>query len=292
MYDIKTYHRAQSVNNALALLANHPEAHLIAGGTDVLIKLRHHNKQLRHLVDIHGLKELFYIKKLDDGVVRIGSGTTFTYIMESPIIAKTIPSLAQALTTVAGPQIRNMATIGGNICNGAPSADVTPPAIVLGAEVEITSLDGVRYVPLEKFYLAPGKVDLTQNEIATAFIFKPENYQQVGGFYYKYAIREAMDIATIGCAAACRIEKGVFQLFKLAYGVAAPTPIRTPTAEKVALNQLVTEATLNKIQRAVLEDVSPRDSWRASKAFRLQIIQTLAKRVVIKAIQSAGGSVA
>jgi len=292
MYDIKTYHRAQSINDALKILASHPEAHLVAGGTDVLVKLRHHNKQLRHLVDIHGLKELFYIKELDDGVIHIGSGTTFTYIMESPIIAKTVPSLAQALTTVAGPQIRNMATIGGNICNGAPSADVTPPAIVLGAEVEITSLNSIRRVPLEKFYLAPGKVDLTQGEIATAFIFKPENYQQVGGFYYKYAIREAMDIATIGCAAACRIEKGVFQLFKLAYGVAAPTPIRTPNAEKVALNQPVTEATLNKIQQAVLEDVSPRDSWRASKAFRLQIIQTLAKRVVIKAIQNAGGSIA
>lgn len=292
MYDIKTYHRAQSVNDALKLLASHPEAHLVAGGTDILVKLRHHNQQLRHLVDIHGLKELFYIKELDDGVIRIGSGTTFTHIMESPIITKTVPSLAQALTTVAGPQIRNMATIGGNICNGAPSADATPPAIVLGAEVEITSLNSVRRVPLEKFYLAPGKVDLTQGEIATAFIFKPENYQQVGGFYYKYAIREAMDIATIGCAAACRIEKGIFQLFKLAYGVAAPTPIRTPSAEKVALNQPVTEATLNKIQQAVLEDVSPRDSWRASKAFRLQIIQTLAKRVVIKAIQNAGGSVA
>lgn len=292
MYDIKTYHRADSLNEALKLLVNHPEACLVAGGTDVLIKLRHHNKRLQHLVDIHNLKELAYIKELEDGTVRIGSGTTFTQIMESDIIARTIPSLAQALTTVAGPQIRNMATMGGNICNGAPSADATPPSIVLGAEVEIISLNSLRKVLLEQFYLAPGKVDLKQDEIATAFLFRKENYQKVGGSYYKYAIREAMDIATIGCAAACRIENGVFRLFKLAYGVAAPTPIRTPTAEKAALNQPVNEDTLNNIQQAVLRDVSPRDSWRASKAFRLQIIHTLAKRVVIKAIANAGGNIA
>ena len=130
---------------------------------------------------------------------------------------------------------------------------------------------------------------LAHNEVAVAFHFKQAQYEKLGASFYKYAMRGAMDISTINCAAACRIEDGCFSFLKLAYGVAAPTPIRARTAEAVALGKPVNAETLAAIRSAVVQDVAPRTSWRATKEFRLQIIRTLAERVVAQAAKNAGG---
>ncbi|VTR30839.1 Nicotinate dehydrogenase FAD-subunit [Serratia fonticola] len=122
-----TYYRATSIDDAVRQLRRDPQARLIAGGTDVLIQLHHINGKYRHLVDIHGLNELNGIKLLPDGTLRIGSGTTFSQIIDSPLVQRHIPILAEAAATIAGPQVRNMATLGGNICNGATSADSASP---------------------------------------------------------------------------------------------------------------------------------------------------------------------
>lgn len=288
MYDIERYYKAQSVADAVQRLSAEPGARLIAGGTDVLVQLHHMSKKFRNLVDIHGLPELGGITRLDDGTIRIGSGSTFTQIIESPLVRQYIPALGQAVSNIAGPQVRNVATFGGNICNGANCADSAPISMVLGAELEIATLDGTRFTPLEGFYTGPGKVTLAHNEVAMAFHFKQAHYAKLGASFYKYAMRGAMDISTINCAAACRVEDGCFRLLKLAYGVAAPTPIRAKTAEAVALGKPVNAETLAAIRRAVVQDVAPRTSWRASKEFRMQIICTLAERVVAQAAQNAG----
>lgn len=292
MYDIEHYFKAQNVADAVALLQANPDAKLVAGGTDVLIQLHHMSKKYRTLVDIHELSELAGISQLDDGTIRIGSGSTFTQIIESPLVQQHIPALGQAVSTIAGPQVRNVATLGGNICNGATSADSATVSIVLGAQIEIATPNGTRFTALEGFHTGPGKVALEQGEVAVAFHFKKQHYQDTGASYYKYAMRDAMDIATIGCAAACRIENGRFAMLKLAYGVAAPTPIRTKTAEAIAEGKPFNAETLAAIREAVVEDVNPRSSWRASKEFRLQIIKTLAERVVAQAAKNAGGKLA
>jgi len=264
VYDIEHYYKAHSVADAVRHLSENAEARLIAGGTDVLVQLHHQSKKFRHLVDIHGLPELAGITQLDDGSVRIGSGCSFTQIIESPLVRQYLPALGLAVANIAGPQVRNVATFGGNICNGANCADSAPISIVLGAQIEI----------------------------AVAFHFNKADYQDVGASFYKYAMRGAMDISTINCGAACRIEAGRFTMLKLAYGVAAPTPIRARTAEAAALGQPLNAATLAAIREAVVLDVAPRTSWRASKEFRLQIIRTLAERVVAQAAQNAGGVLA
>ena len=292
MYDIEHYYKAQSVSDAVRYLSENPEARLIAGGTDVLVQLHHQSKKFRHLVDIHGLPELAGITQLDDGSVRIGSGCSFTQIIESPLVRQHLPSLGLAVANIAGPQVRNVATFGGNICNGANCADSAPISIVLGAQIEIATPSGTRFTPLDGFYTGPGKVTLAHDEIAVAFHFSKADYQGVGASFYKYAMRGAMDISTINCGAACRIEAGRFTMLKLAYGVAAPTPIRARTAEAAALGQPLNAATLAAIREAVMQDVAPRTSWRASKEFRLQIIRTLAERVVAQAAQNAGGVLA
>lgn len=161
MYDIKRYLRATSARHASELMLAHPDSRLLAGGTDVLIQLHHHNAQYAHIVDIHGLPELCGITMLEDGSLRIGSGTTFTQLIEHPLIQMHLPMLAEAAATIAGPQIRNVATYGGNICNGATSADSAAPSVALKAQLEILTPDGVTIRPIDGFHTGPGKVALT-----------------------------------------------------------------------------------------------------------------------------------
>ncbi len=137
MFDIARYYKAHSVAEAVALRQADPEARLLAGGTDVMIQLHHLNAAYRHIVDIHDLPELKGVSELPDGAIRIGSGTTFTEIIENELVKRRLPMLAEAAATIAGPQIRNVATYGGNICNGATSADSAAPTVALEAELEI-----------------------------------------------------------------------------------------------------------------------------------------------------------
>jgi xanthine dehydrogenase FAD-binding subunit len=280
--------KAHSVDHALALLAEHPDARLVAGGTDVLIRLRHGSHEFTRLVDIHGLEELRFITADAAGTIRIGSGTVFADLVQSDLIQAHVPILAEAADSVGGPQIRNMATIGGNICNGAPSADSAPALFVLNALLELKSNQGSRQVPVTDFYLGPASVDLRSGELLTAIIIPKNEYQGFAGHYYKYAMRKAMDIATIGCAVSLKTAGGRMTDFRIAYGVAGPTPLRCPTAEKTAAGQVISEALLTKIPDAVQQDVSPRTSWRATREFRLHLIAEMAERVTRTALDRAG----
>ena len=291
MFDFKSYEKAGSVQKAIRLLQENPEAKLIAGGTDVLVKLRKGKGRFHHLVDIHDIAELNFITLSDVGDVVIGPGTCFTAVAESTVINTHIPVLSLAVCTIGGPQVRNMATIGGNLCNGVPSADSASPLIALNAMLTIEGPDGQRQMPLENFFLGPGRVALEQNEILTAITITRENYAGYFGHFYKYAMRDAMDIATIGCAAVCKIENDVLQDLRLAYSTAAPVPIRCKIAEKKVIGGKISQALLDDIAEAVVGDVRPRTSWRAARDFRLQIITTLSGRVVTQAILKAGGTI-
>ena len=288
MFDIQAYMKANSVDHALALLAEHPDARLVAGGTDVLIRLRQGSKAFTRLVDIHDLDELRFITSDAPGTIRIGSGTVFTDLVQSDLIRTYLPILSEAAESVGGPQIRNMATIGGNICNGAPSADSAPALLVLNALLELKSRQGVRQVPVTDFYLGPSAVDLRPGEILTAIIIPRREYQGFAGHYFKYAMRKAMDIATIGCAVSLKTAAGRMTDFRIAYGVAGPTPLRCPSAERAAAGQVISDTLLTKISDAVPQDVCPRTSWRATREFRLHLIPELAERVTRTALERAG----
>lgn len=154
MFDFASYHRATTLADAITLLADNPQAKLLAGGTDVLIQLHHHNDRYRHIVDIHNLAELQGITQAEDGALRIGSATTFTQLIEDPVIQRNLPALCAAAASIAGPQIRNVATYGGNICNGATSADSATPTLIYDAKLELHSPRGVRFVPINGFHLS------------------------------------------------------------------------------------------------------------------------------------------
>ncbi len=288
MFPIERYRKAGSLEEAVRLLSEDPGARPVAGGTDVLVRLRHGTPGYGSLVDIRGIPALQGIAEHRDGTVRIGALVTFSELMESEIVAARVPVLAEAAGTVGGPQIRNMGTIGGNICNGAVSADTAAPLLVLEAELEIHGTGGRRVVPLAGFHLGPGRVALEQGDVLAAFLIRPGACRGLGAAYHKYAMRGAMDIATIGCAAGVRLDGGTVAELRLAFTVAAPTPVRCPTAEAAAAARALTEETLDAVAEGAAADVSPRTSWRADREFRLHIIRTLARRVVRQAAERAG----
>ena len=291
MYPFESYVKADSVNDAIRLLSGDINAKLIAGGTEILIRLHKGTKGLSHIVDIHSVKELQKIVLTDEGHLNIGSGTTFSQIMNSEIIQKHLPVLAEAVGTVGGPQIRNVATIGGIICNGVTCADSAPILFALNALINIEGPAGKKSLPIQEFYVGPGKVALEQSEIMTSIMITSDNYKGYSGHYSKYAMRNAMDIATIGCAVLCRINSDKIEDIRIAFGVAGPVPIRCSVTEKKAVKQIINDELFQMIGHSVWDDVNPRTSWRASKDFRLQIIKELAMRVVKETIKRAGGNV-
>jgi xanthine dehydrogenase FAD-binding subunit len=292
MFPIEKYHMAESVQDAVRALAEDENARVIAGGTDVLIRLHEGHADYRNLVDINRLDELRRIWKEDDGSICIGALASFTEIMNSPLVREFVPVIGESVATVGGPQVRNRGTMGGNICNGAVSADSACAALVHEVDLVIQSPDGERVEPVLGFHAGPGRVNLKTGDLLTHFRIRPENHENMGASYYKYAMREAMDIATIGCAAGLRTKNGAIAELRLAYTVSAPTPIRCPEAEKTAAGQPLTTDTLDAIAQAVEQDVKPRTSWRATKEFRMHVIRTLAARVITEAAAKLGEQVA
>ena len=293
MYDIKALYEAESVEHAVRLLMEHPEAQIIAGGSDVLVQMREGKRAGKELVSIYGLDEMRGVSYEEDGAIRIGSLTSFSHITRDAIIQKHINVLGEAVDMVGGPQIRNIGTIGGNTCNGVTSADSASTLHAWDAVVEITGPEGVRRIPIHDFYIKAGVVDLRPGEVQTAIIIPKEAYEGYHGHYIKYAMRNAMDIATTGCSVNVKLseDKKTIEDARIAYGVAGPVPMRAPSAEKSAKGKPVSEETIKAFAQAVLEDINPRDSWRASKAFRQHIAVVLAERALKESIRLAGGEV-
>ena len=291
MYDIGKFYQAAHVEDAVRALVEDPEAVVISGGSDVLIKIREGKLAGCSLVSIHGIKELEGIRMEEDGTIVIGPATTFSHITNNDIIQKHIPMLGDAVDMAGGPQLRNIGTIGGNVCNGVTSADSASSLCCLDAVLVLEGPDGVREVPISQWYTGPGRTVRNHDEVLTAIRIKKENYQGYGGQYIKYGKRNAMEIATLGCAVSVKLteDKKHIQDLRLAYGVAAPTPIRCHTTEEAVKGMETGEALAQAVGKGALEEVNPRSSWRASREFRLQLVEELGRRAVKQAVINAGG---
>lgn len=293
MYDMKALYEATSVPHAIQLLTEHPEAKIIAGGSDVLVQMREGRLAGRELVSIYKLDELRGISMDEDGTLRILPLTSFSHITKNPLIQEHVNVLGEAVDMVGGPQIRNIGTIGGNTCNGVTSADSASTLHAYDAIMVITGPDGVRQKPIREFYISAGKVDLAHNELLTAILIKKESYEGYKGYYIKYAMRNAMDIATTGCSVNVKLSENKKTIVdaRIAYGVAGPVPMRALHAEAAVKGLPVNEDTVVTFGKAALEDVNPRTSWRASKEFRLNLVEQLAKRALREAIRRNGGNI-
>lgn len=280
MFDIKEIKEPKSLDEALKVLDSNTKLKIISGGTDVLIKLHHGKFNDAELLSIKNLDTLRDIKVLEDNTISIGANVTFSDIFRSEVINNNIPILSEAAVSMGGPQIRNMATIGGNICNGAVSADSAPALFSLNAELKLKSLNNERIVKITEFYDGPGKVKIQRNEILTEILIKEENYKNKRGRYIKFANRKALDISMLGVALLYEIEDNSFKDLRISLGVASPTPIRCKNAENFAIGKGVTNEVINKVAELAKIDSNPRNSWRGSRDYRLHLISTLIKRIL------------
>jgi xanthine dehydrogenase FAD-binding subunit len=288
MFDVKEIYQPKNLEEALAVAARCPRAVIIAGGTDVLIKVREGRLAYEDVLSIHGLEELRGIEENAKGDLLIGPLSTFRDLQEHPLIDSHIPLLAQAASTVGGPQIRAMGTLGGNIANGVTSADTASSLHALEAELLLQKAASQRMLPIKDFYLSPGQTARAPGEILTKIIIRSAHYIGSGSCYMKYAMRDAMDIATLGCAILVKPDKSGQRIaqIRIAFGVAAPIPLRAYETE-AALSKLRIGEAVQRVAELVRAEINPRDSWRASREFRLQIAGVMAERTLVKAWQQA-----
>lgn len=293
MYDIGSLHEANSPEDAVRLLSEDNKRIIIAGGSDVLIKIREGKLAGADLVSIYGLDELRGINLNENGDIKIGALTSFTSVSLDEIILKNIPTLADAVLMVGGPQVRNIGTVGGNTCNGVTSADSATTFMAYDTIMEVLGKDGKRYLPIEEFYVGAGKVALEQNEVLLSLNIKKESYKNRYGHYYKYSMRKAMDIATSTCSANLELsqDKTKIKDLRIAFGVAGPVPTRARKTEEQAKDLDITTQNIEKLAKNVLEELKPRDSWRASKDLREHILVQMANECITNSIIKAGGKI-
>jgi xanthine dehydrogenase FAD-binding subunit len=292
MYDIEELYEAESPAHAVELLGEHPEAKILAGGSDVLLEIREGKLAGCTLVSIQKVNELRGVSLDQNGAVRIGSLTSFSHIASAPVILETVPVLAEAVLMIGGPQIRNIGTVGGNVCNGVTSADSASTLLALDAVMEYLGPGGVRLVPISEHYVAAGKTALAHDEILQAILIPKDSYENCFGNYIKYAMRGAMDIATLGCSANVRLSanrKNIERL-RLAFGVAGPLPMRVSVAEGAVAGKSANAETAAAAAKAALGSINPRTSWRASKEFRTHLAEELAKRAITESLKRAGAA--
>lgn len=289
MYDIRGVAEPKTIDEALEMLNNNSDLTIISGGTDVLVKLHEERMTNLNLLSIRELKELEQISMLDNGDIEIGSRVTFTEIFRSELINKYLAILSEAAVSMGGPQIRNIATIGGNICNGAVSGDSAPTLFALNAKLKIRSKGKERIVPIEEFYAGPGKVNIESNELLVSIIIEKSNYENAEGNYIKFATRNAMDISIMGVSVVIKVINNKFSDVRVALGVAGPVPLRCKKAENLAEGLEITDKNMKLIANEALKASRAIDFWNASKMYKDHLIDELVYRALSESVKRLGG---
>lgn len=278
----------QTIPEALELLRKYGDsARLLAGGTDLLIYMQDGKLQPEYLVDLSHIDGLRGITYDETQGLRLGSLTSLRDIELSPVIREHYPALAASTYELAGIQIRNMGTIGGNTCNASPAADTIPPLMALDAVAVIAGIGSERRVPYTKFFVGPGKTVMHPDELLTA-IELPAPSPRAGSHYIKLAVRRAMDIAIVGLAAAVSLDNGVVKDCRIAMGAVGPTVLRAYEAEDILRGRTLEETTLNAAAKAAQARATPIDDQRASAAYRTMMVEVLTRRALQQAAVCAG----
>ncbi|MFH0915400.1 MAG: xanthine dehydrogenase family protein subunit M [bacterium] len=279
------YLRAASLEEACTLLsACGKQGKIIAGGTDILVKMKHRRLIPPCLIDIKRIPGLDYIRYEDGKGLLVGPLASIESIKHSLVARKKYPVLHQAAAYMATVAIRNQATLAGNICNGSPSAETAPALIVLDAEVRIVGRGGERIVPVEAFFTGPGSTVLEPDEVV-AELRIPEP-PLGGGAYEKHSLRR-MDVAMVGVAALIVPEGEACGDVRIVLSAVAPTPIRAKKAESILRGQVPMEALIEEAARAAAEESRPITDLRGSAQSRRNIVETLTNQVIHQALRAA-----
>lgn len=274
------YYAPTSLNEALALLAEQAgRARALAGGTDLLLKMRAGKLAPGCLINIKRIPELRGLGYDETQGLWLGALTTVAEIMASPDVCSRYPVLAHAAATMASVQIRNLATVGGNLCNAAPSADLAPPLIALGAQAHIVGPRGERSVALENFFTGPGQTALADDELLIGVTVPPPG-AGLTAVYLKHTPREAMDIAIVGVAAAVALNEGVCASARIVLGAVAPTPLVAQAAGAALIGRPLEEKHIAEAARLAAQAARPIDDVRASAWYRREMVEVLVRRAL------------
>jgi len=278
------YHAPASLAEALSLLATLDEAKPIAGGTDLMPLLREAACSPSNLVDLNRVAELNYIQE-DAGYICIGATATHAQVAASPIAAKA-PALVDAVSWIGSPQVRNRATVAGNLCNASPAADSAPPLLVHEAEVTIRSLSETRTIPLDELFAGPKLNSLKPDELVTEIRFRAPPGGS-GSSFKRIGRRKAFTLSVVSAAAYVETSGNKVREARLAFGSVAETPIRTPEAEEILRGKALTAKLLDRAAEAVKAEVAPITDIRGTAEYRRDMCGVLMRRTLAEAAERA-----
>ncbi len=279
-----------ALSDAARMLADYNgEGRALAGGTDLLIRMKRRQWTPRAVVSLNrvgGLDEIAL-----NGELRLGARATLNQIIRSKIVREYFPALAETARGMAGVQVRSLATVGGNLCNAAPSADMAPPLIALNARAVIVGVHGERVVPLDEFFTGPGKSVLQPGEILRELL-APRPHENMRASYTKLEHRAAMDIAMVGVSVSVQIENPKAEIkncadVRIVLGAVAPIPLRAKRAEEILRGQPLSAENIAHAARVAAEEAKPIDDVRSSAWYRREMVEVLTRRQLQRLAETA-----
>lgn len=276
------YHRPTSLDEAFRLKAETAGSRYIAGGTDMFVDIRQGSVKAPALVSLRNIRSLSGIEVGETTL--IGAVTPVSDLISHPGLGLVHPVLVEAARQMGSVQTRNLATVGGNLCNASPCADLAPPLLVLGARVRISSPEGTRELPLDEFFAGPGRSRLGPDEVLTTIVIDSSPPGTKATFLKKG--RVAMDLSQVSAAVLLRMENGRCTGARIAVGSVAPTPLRLPKVEAALENQSISNETLAEARALAASEVSPITDKRATAEYRRHMTGVLVERAMTKLLGS------
>lgn len=287
----RTYQEPRSLEEAVRILGERPDAGIVAGGTDLVVADRSGKRALpAALIAIHGLAELRGIKPGDGGATRIGALVTHADLETSALIRKTYTALSDASALVGSPATRHMGTIGGNLCNASPAMEAGSPLLVFDAAVELASSTGSRRLPVAEFLVGPARTAMNPGEVLTGVLLPRLPADRAGSAYLRLEYRQAMEIAVVGAAAMLSLDgSGRCAIARLGLTAVAPTCIRAKEAEAVLEGQVLSASLIEQAAAAAAAAAKPIDDVRGSAEYRREMVAVIAGRALSSAWRRANG---
>ncbi|MBM3942258.1 MAG: xanthine dehydrogenase family protein subunit M [SAR202 cluster bacterium] len=286
------YLEPHTLRQAVSMLQQHgSHARIVAGSTDFLVRWRTGVWKPQYVVNLQHVPGLDRLSYSPRNGLRLGALVRVRALETSPVVRQRYPALAAAAASFAGVQVRNLATVGGNVCNASPAGDTLPSLLAFDAQCRIVGPQGERWLPLEQFFLGPGRTALQPAEIL-AELRLPPPLPNTGSLYIKHSPRGAMDISYVGVASVVSLQdRGrVCRDAKIALGAVAPTPIRAASAEAMLRGQTITPELLKRVAAEAQRLARPIDDVRATGAYRKDIVAVLTQRTLERAIEMARGA--
>jgi len=281
------YYAPGTIEEACSLAdAKRESCMFLAGGTDLMVKIKRKLIEVKTVIDIKDIKELEEISYDDNEGLRIGSTASLTTIENHPLIKEKYPAVAEAAHATANVQIRNMASLAGNLCNAAPSAENAPVLMAMGASVTLVSSKGERQVPLKEFFKGPGETVIEKGEILTRINVAPPTAGS-GTSYQHISARGKVDISAVGVGAMLIMKGDICQDARIFLGAVAPTPMMAVNAQNVLKGSIITEEVLQTAGLEASKECNPISDMRATAEYRKLMVAVLTGRAIYKAMSRA-----